>query len=158
MLYATLKTLHLLSVIVWMGGMVFVHFFLRPALHSMEPAMRVQLMHAVLGRFFHAVMMAVVVILTTGTWMIGRVAKQVVQAGGSFHMPVSWMVMSALGIVMMLLFAHIRYALYKRLGRAVEAADWSAGAEVLRRIRTWVSINLGLGVVIVVVTILGLPT
>jgi putative copper export protein len=32
MLYASLKTLHLLALIVWLGGMVFVHFFLRPAL------------------------------------------------------------------------------------------------------------------------------
>ncbi len=31
MIYATLKTLHVLSIIVWIGGMMFAHFFLRPA-------------------------------------------------------------------------------------------------------------------------------
>ena len=31
MLYATLKAIHLLSLVVWLGGMVFALFFLRPA-------------------------------------------------------------------------------------------------------------------------------
>ena len=31
MIYATLKTLHVLAIVVWVGGMVFAHFFLRPA-------------------------------------------------------------------------------------------------------------------------------
>ena len=36
MIYATLKTLHVLSIIVWIGGMVFAHFFLRPAVAQFE--------------------------------------------------------------------------------------------------------------------------
>ncbi len=40
MIYAILKTLHVLSVIVWIGGMVFAHFFLRPAVAQLEPAVR----------------------------------------------------------------------------------------------------------------------
>ncbi len=36
MIYATLKTIHLLSIMVWIGGMVFTHFFLRPAVASLE--------------------------------------------------------------------------------------------------------------------------
>jgi uncharacterized membrane protein len=52
MIYATLKTLHVLSIIVWIGGMVFVHFFLRPVVAELEPAVRLRLMHDVLGRFF----------------------------------------------------------------------------------------------------------
>jgi uncharacterized membrane protein len=36
MLYATLKTVHVLSIIVWIGGMVFSHFFLRPAVAQLE--------------------------------------------------------------------------------------------------------------------------
>ena len=31
MIYATLKLLHILAIVVWIGGMVFAHFFLRPA-------------------------------------------------------------------------------------------------------------------------------
>jgi uncharacterized membrane protein len=157
MLYAVLKTLHLLAIIVWIGGMVFAHFFLRPALPAFEPAVRVRLMHAVLGRFFHAVLVAIVVTLASGVWMIGNVAKQVVQAGAQFSMPLEWTVMATLGMVMMLIFGHIRFALYKRLDRKVQAADWPAGAAALAQIRFWVQLNLGLGVLIVLVTLLGIP-
>ena len=157
MLYASLKTLHLLAIIVWIGGMVFAHFFLRPSLGVFEPAVRVRLMHAVLGRFFSAVLAAIAVTLVSGLWMIGNVAKQVVQAGGHFSMPLEWTVMATLGIVMMLIFGHIRFSLYKRLSRAAQAADWSAGAAALAQIRLWVLINLGLGVLVVLVTLLGLP-
>lgn len=157
MLYATLKTLHLLAIIVWIGGMVFAHFFLRPVLGNFEPAVRVRLMHAVLGRFFRAVLVAIVVALVSGLWMIGNVAKQVVQAGSPFSMPLEWTVMATLGIVMMLIFGHIRFVLYPRLSRAAQAADWSAGAAALGQIRSWVLLNLGLGVLIVLVTLLGIP-
>ena len=157
MFYATLKTLHLLAIIVWIGGMVFAHFFLRPAVGALEPPVRVRLMHAVLGRFFSAVLAAIAVTLATGLWMIGRVAKQVVQAGAHFSMPLEWTIMATLGIVMMLIFGHIRFGLYKRLGRAVQALDWPAGAAALAQIRTWVLVNLGLGVLIVLVTLIGVP-
>lgn len=157
MLYAVLKILHLLAIIVWIGGMVFAHFFLRPSLPAFEPAVRVRLMHAVLGRFFSAVLAAIAVTLVSGLWMIGNVAKQVVQAGAHFSMPLEWTLMATLGIVMMLIFGHIRFSLYKRLSRAAQAADWSAGAAALLQIRFWVLVNLGLGVLIVLVTLLGIP-
>lgn len=157
MLYALLKTLHLLAIIVWIGGMVFAHFFLRPALAELAPADRVRLMHAVLGRFFGAVLGAVGVSLVTGLWMIGNVAKQVVQAGGAFQMPLEWTVMATLGLLMMLIFGHIRMVLYRRLGRALAAQDTVAGVAVLAQLRVWVAGNLGLGVLIVLVTLLGVP-
>jgi uncharacterized membrane protein len=65
--------------------------------------------------------------------------------------------MATLGMVMMLIFGHIRFALYKRLSQAVQAADWSAGAAALAKIRISVLVNLGLGVLIVLVTLLGVP-
>lgn len=58
MLYATLKLLHILSIVVWIGGMVFAHFFLRPAALQLPPPQRVPLMHGVLQRFFSAVLVA----------------------------------------------------------------------------------------------------
>jgi len=158
MLYAALKAIHLLSLIVWIGGMVFVQFFLRPAVAGVEAPQRVRLMHEVLGRFFNAVLLAAGLVLGSGIWMIGRVAKQAVQSGGNFKMPIEWMVMSVLGVVMVLIFAHIRFALYKRLSRAVTAAAWPAGGAALASIRTWVMVNLVIGVVIVVITQVGLAS
>lgn len=154
MIYATLKLAHILAIIVWIGGMVFAHFFLRPALMGLVVPERVRVMHEVLRRFFNAVSVAVLVSLVTGLWMIGRVAKQAVQSGGSFAMPLSWTLMAGLGILMMLIFAHIRFALFKRLSRAVQATDWAVGATALASIRTWVAVNLGLGVLIVVLVTL----
>ena len=153
MIYAVLKTLHVLSTVVWIGGMVFSHFFLRPALGLLEPPQRLRLMHDVLGRFFQAVLVASLLTLVSGVWMLGRVAKQVVQSGGSFEMPLAWTVMAVLGTLMVAIFMHIRFALYKRLGRAVTASDWPAGAAALAQIRRWVAINLGLGVVVLIVTL-----
>jgi uncharacterized membrane protein len=154
MIYAALKTLHVLSIIVWIGGMVFAHFFLRPAVAQLEPAMRLRLMHDVLGRFFRVVLAASLLTLASGVWMLGRVAKQVVQSGGSFEMPLAWTIMSLLGVAMVAIFMHIRFALYKKLDRAVAASEWAAGAVALAKIRTWVSVNLALGVVVVIVTLM----
>ncbi len=149
MLYAILKTLHLLAIIVWLGGMTFAHFFLRPAVAQLEPPTRLKLMHEVLGRFFRAVLVASVLTLASGLWMLGRVAKQVVQSGGSFSMPLGWTVMLVLGLLMVAIFLYIRFALYKRLGRAVGAAEWAAAGAALAQIRRWVGVNLALGLLIV---------
>lgn len=154
MLYNALQLAHVLSIIVWIGGMVFAHYFLRPATLSLEPPVRVRLMHDVLQRFFAAVSVAVVVVLGSGLWMIGRVAKQAVQSGGSFAMPLDWTIMATLGLVMMAIFGHIRFALFKRLQRAVAASDWAAGGQALASIRTLVAVNLAIGVVIVSITLL----
>lgn len=154
MIYAILKTIHVLSIIVWVGGMAFAHLFLRPAVAQLEPAVRLRLMHDVLGRFFKAVFVASLLTLASGLWMLGRVAKQVVQSGGSFDMPLAWTVMTLLGVAMVAIFMHIRFALYRRLGRAVAASEWSAGQSALADIRRWVVVNLGLGVLVVVVTLM----
>ena len=154
MIDAILKTLHMLSIIVWIGGMVFAHFFLRPAVAQLEPALRLPLMHAVLGRFFQAVLAASLLTLLSGMWMIGRVAKQVVQSGGSFEMSLAWTIMAVLGVAMVAIFMHIRFVLYKRLDRAVAASEWGAGGAALAQIRHWVSINLGIGVLVLLVTLL----
>jgi uncharacterized membrane protein len=157
LIYTVLKTVHLLALIVWIGGMVFSHFFLRPSLSVLEPPARLKLMHAVLGRFFQAVLVAALLTLGSGVWMLGRVAKQVVQAGGSFQMPWQWTVMATGGLLMVLVFGHIRFVLFKRLARAMAVADWPAGGAALGQIRQWVLANLVLGAVILVVTLLRTP-
>ena len=154
MIYATLKLLHILAIVVWIGGMVFAHFFLRPAALALEPPLRIRLMHGALQRFFSSVLVAIVVVLASGLWMIGRMAKESVQAGIGFAMPLDWTIMATLGIVMMGIFGHIRFALFKRLSGAVASSDWPAGGAALASIRTWVGINLAIGVVIIVLTLL----
>lgn len=151
MLFILFKLLHLLAVMVWVGGMFFAHFFLRPAVQGLQPPERVKLMHSVLQRFFAMVMVLVVVILASGVGMIGSIHAMAGAAGGKFNMPATWIVMSILGLVMMAVFGHIRFALFKRLDRAVEAKDWPAGGKALESIRKWVALNLALGLVIIIV-------
>ena len=148
MFYAILKTIHLLSVIVWIGGTVFAHFFLRPAVAILEAPERMRLMHAVL--------VAGGLALGSGLWMMGRIAKQTVQAGGQLNLPLEWTVMAVLGVAMMIILGYTRFAIYPRLTRAVTAAAWPAGDAALVSIRTWLMVNLAIGVVIVAVTLLGL--
>lgn len=150
MLFIGFKLLHLLAVIIWVGGMFFAHFFLRPAAQGLQPSDRVTLMHGVLQRFFAWVLVLAVVVLVSGIGMIGIIHAMAAQAGGQFNMPINWMVMSILGVVMMAVFGHIRFALFKRLDTAVTAKDWPAGGKALESIRKWVSLNLALGLVIVV--------
>ncbi len=149
MVLMLLKAVHVLAVVLWVGGMAFVHFFLRPSLALLEPPQRVKLMHAVLGRFFAAVLWAAGLILASGLWIIGRVAKQAVQSGGSFSMPLDWGVMTGVGLLMMAIFGHIRFVLYRRLDRAVQAGDMPAGGVALAAIRQWVGVNLALGLALI---------
>ena len=154
MIYATLKTIHVLSIVLWIGGMAFAHFFLRPAVAPLEASVRLRLMHDVLGRFFQAVLVASLLTLISGVWMLGRVAKQVVQSGGSFEMPLAWTIMAVLGVVMVAIFMHIRFVLFKRLGQAVAASEWSAGAAAMAQIRRWVAFNLGTGILVLFVSLM----
>jgi uncharacterized membrane protein len=64
-------------------------------------------------------------------------------------------IMLVLGVVMMLLFAHVFFAPYKRLKRAVAAQDWPTGGAALGQIRKLIAINLSLGLVTVTVATLG---
>jgi len=154
MIYLALKTVHVLSIIVWIGGMVFTHFFLHPAAAQLEAPARLRLMLDILSRYFKALLVASLLTLASGLWMLGRVAKQAVQSGGGFEMPLAWIIMAALGVLMVASFMHIRFVLYKRLARAVGASNWPAGDAVLAQIRKWTAVSLGLGVVVILVTLL----
>jgi uncharacterized membrane protein len=130
--------LHLAGAIFWMGGMAFVVLALRPVAHArLEPPQRLPFMAQVLQRFFVVVAVSIVVLLATGIWLL-------LQASGG-RAPVGWHVMSALGVVMMLVFAHIYFAPYRRLQAAVAAQDWPEGGKRMNQIALLVKFNLGLG-------------
>ncbi|WP_088156444.1 CopD family protein [Achromobacter xylosoxidans] len=155
MLYAALKFIHLMAVILWVGGMLFAHCFLRPAAAQLEPPVRLRLMSSVLGPFLNAVLAAIVLILFSGALMIGQEASQAAQTGGAFFMPRSWTLMASGGLVMTAIYAYIRFVLYPQLRAAVAAADWPQGGQAMGGIRRWVGINLLLGIAIVAIVFLG---
>ena len=79
-----------------------------------------------------------------------------VWAGGGFGQ-VHWRVhaMLALGLVMMALFLHLRFAPYPRLVRAVAAREWPVAAANLNLIRRLVVTNLALGVLVFALAVVG---
>ena len=63
--------------------------------------------------------------------------------------------MLGLGVVMMLVFAHVFFAPYKKLKRAVGAQDWKAGGAALGQIRKLIGINLSLSLLTILVVFVG---
>ena len=153
-LISLLKAVHVLAVVVWIGGMAFAHFFLRPSLVLLEPAQRVRLMHEVLRRFFSAVLVASGLLLASGLWIIGAEARRAAASGGAFIWPLDWALMTAVGLLMIALFGHIRFVLFKRLDRAVRVGEVPAAAAALAQIRRWVAVNLSLGLALIALVIL----
>ena len=147
-LYPLLFLIHLLAAVVWVGGMVFVLFCLRPAaIALLPPPQRIPLMHAALGRFFKLVVLAIALLLATGGAMILMV--------GTKNMPAAWMWMVGLGVVMMSVFFHLRTVPFSRLGKCVETQDWPVAASQLERLRLGVLLNLAIGLAIFAVMKLG---
>ena len=66
MMYLTLVTLHLLSAVVWLGGMLFLGLVITPALRGRPPAERATLLHLVGRRFLKIGWTALGVLLVTG--------------------------------------------------------------------------------------------
>lgn len=139
---------HLASVIVWVGGMAFAHFCLRPAALPLPPAQRLGLWSGVFGRFFPIVWLAIAVIVASGFAMLLEV--------GFAQAPRSWHVMAAVGLVMSGIFASIWFGPWRALQQAVAAESWAQGAQALNLIRQRVTINLVLGVLTVLLATLGL--
>lgn len=132
--------LHVIAVVIWVGGMFFAHMILRPvAAVQLEPPVRLRLWVGVFSNFFPWVWSCVAAILATGLWIIFSVFGGMGEVGLYVH------AMLGLGIVMILIFAHIFFAPFARLKRAVAAEDWQAGAKSLAQIRMMVGINILIG-------------
>ena len=155
MLYASLKALHLLAVVVWVGGMFFALACLRPAVAALEPAARIGVMLHALRRFFFSVGVAVLLILGSGAVMIAVARASALRSGLGFNMPLDWYVMIGAFVAMLAVFLHLRFRLYPRLVAAAELGRWADGASALGTIRIEVLVNLVLGVFVIVVAVLG---
>ena len=129
-----------------MGGMTFMLFALRPAaLASLEAQPRAILMGLVWKRFYAWVLVAIVVLFTTGTHLYTATFRATKLATGQGSVPLGWNVMLVLGVTMMLIFGHIYFAGFKKYRRGVAAGEWSVAAKAAGLIHTMTLINFTLG-------------
>lgn len=137
--------LHTLAAVIWVGGMFFAYLCLRPSVGTLDPPARCRLWRESLGRFFGFVWACVIVLLLTGYAMVGIGFGSMANVGVHVH------VMQGLGILMMLLFAHVQFGPFRKLKRAVAEQDWPQAGTQVGRIRPVVATNLVLGLLVVAV-------
>lgn len=138
--------LHLLSAVIWVGGMFFAYMALRPAAAQiLEPPQRLQLWAQVFKLFFLWVWLSVIAILVTGYWMLFSVFGGFANAGIHIH------IMHGAGIIMVLIYFHVFFAPYRRLRHAVVVQDYAEGGKRLAQIRKLIGLNLSIGLIVVLV-------
>ncbi len=138
--------LHVLSDIVWIGGMFLAYMCVRPtAAEVLDPPQRLKLWAGIFQRFFPWVWTAVGLLLATGFTLMGLMGR----------VPGYVMAMTLIGLVMAAIFMYIVFVPYAHLKAAVGAQDWKSGGGALGRIRTLVGTNLVLGLLNVAVAMLG---
>jgi len=144
-----LLLLHLLAATVWVGGMAAIQFAVRPAAaQALAPPERLRFMQALLGHFLSWVAIAIGVLLASGLVMVW-------EAGGWARMHASVHAMAAIGLVMIVVFGHIRLRLFVQLRSALQAGDAPGAAAGLGRIRNAVMLNLVLGTLVFAVALVG---
>ncbi|HLP99290.1 MAG TPA: CopD family protein [Sideroxyarcus sp.] len=143
------KLLHLLSVVVWIGGMFFAYMVLRPAaVDVLQPPERLRLWDNVFRRFFNWVWGALGLILATGFYMI-------YQYGGMAHAPHFVHVMLLLGLTMAGIYGYVFFSCYVQLNLHVGKERWKEAGEILGKIRKLVGLNLTLGLLTIAVAVIG---
>ncbi len=146
---ALFKLFHLLSVLIWVGGMFFAYVMLRPAIvEILEPSQRLRLWNSVFRRFFSWVWVSIGVLLASGTYMIYL-------QGGMAHTGKHVHIMLASGSVMMAIYGHVYFGLYRKLSRLVGIQNWKDAGETLVKIRKLIAVNLALGIFTICVALTG---
>ncbi|MCX7194157.1 MAG: CopD family protein [Proteobacteria bacterium] len=144
------KLIHLLSVVVWVGGMFFAYVVLRPAIvEILEPPQRLRLWDSVFRRFFNWVWLAIGALLISGLYMIALY-------GGMAHVGSYVHAMLMLGLVMIAIYGHVFFGLYRKFSQLVAAQNWKEAGEMLGRIRKLVAVNLSLGLLTMGVALIGM--
>jgi uncharacterized membrane protein len=138
-------TLHLLSAVIWVGGMFAAYMCLRPAAGPLEPPQRLALWRGFFQKFFPWVWVSALLLLVTGYWML------VAHFGGFKGAPLYINLMQMLGLVMVALYLWLFHGPWLKFKRAVDAQNWPAAGGQLNRIRQIIAVNLPLGLVVTVI-------
>lgn len=132
-----LKLFHLAAAVLWLGGMGFMLYALRPSALALQPPVRLSLMVSVLSRFFVIVWSVIAILLLTGFGML--------TATGMKGAPIGWHLMTGIGFLMFLIFGHLYFGPFRRLVLAVASADWPEGGRRMGQITKLATLNFALG-------------
>ncbi len=131
--------LHLLAVVIWVGGMFFAYEILRPACSDIATPVRIRLWVASLRGFFKWVWLAVIILPSSGTAMVFKMYGDMGAAPWPIHL------MLAIGVLMIALFLYVFFGPWRLLVLSLRHSDWPDADQALKRIRHTVGINLLLG-------------
>ena len=144
-----MKLIHLLSIVVWVGGMFFAYVVLRPsAAEVLQPPERLKLWDKVFSKFFNWVWFAVFLVLVSGFYMIYLF-------GGFASLPLYINLMLLMGLVMTMIYVYVFFKCYVPFNRHVVKQEWPAAAAMLGTIRKLVGLNLSIGLLTVAVAVIG---
>lgn len=136
---------HILSAVVWVGGMFAAYVCLRPAAVALEGPQRLRLWRDFFRKFFPWVWVSVLLLLASGYWML------ITSFGGFAHAPVYINLMQAIGWVMIALFVWLFHGPWLAFKRAADAQEWPAAVARLNRIRQIIMVNMPLGLIVVII-------
>lgn len=144
-----MKLIHILSVVVWVGGMFFAYVVLRPAaVEVLQPPERLRLWDKVFSKFFNWVWLAVFLVLVSGFYMIYLF-------GGFANLSLYINLMLAMGLLMTTIYVYVYFKCYAPFMRLVARQEWPAAGAMLGTIRKLVGLNLTLGLLTIAVALLG---
>ena len=144
-----MKLIHLLAIVVWVGGMFFAYVVLRPsAAEILQPPERLRLWDKVFSQFFNWVWLAVFLVLVSGFYMIYLV-------GGFANLALYINLMLVMGLVMTMIYVYVFFKCYVPFNRLVAKQEWPAAGAMLATIRKLVALNLTIGLLTVAVAIIG---
>jgi len=139
-------SLHILSAIVWVGGMFFAYVIVRPCVGNVLNApIRLKLWSQIFKQFFRWVWLAVILLLISGYWMVFVVYGGMKLVGMHVH------AMNGIAWLMIILFVYLNVGPVKQLHSAVLAEEWSTAGQALAKTRQIVAINLALGLSTVII-------
>jgi uncharacterized membrane protein len=131
-----LDILHLCAAIIWVGGLFFAYFILRPAAVGMPPEIAMPMYERVLSRFFSLVWVLVGILIATGYFRLAM-------GTAGLHVTLK----QATGLAMIALFLFVWFVPYARIKRAAATQDYPAIARQLGVIRNVMRVNIPLGLI-----------
>ncbi|NPA52441.1 MAG: hypothetical protein GXO22_06070 [Aquificae bacterium] len=134
MIEALANVLHVLGVLIWIGGMFYTLFVFRPSLQILKPEERLNLVLQAMGRFFRYVWIAILLLFLTGAY---RVHLHI----HSYLFEIKLIIY----FLMVAVFSYIYFFLYKKLPKIPNLEK----PNLINKIIVLIKLNFGLGLLVI---------